>query len=306
MTDALTEEELSSVVFPVVVKPVDKSGNRGMSYCDNRNELVEAYREARSISDCERIIVERRLKGTEFNVNYTCADGEVNLTCFCILHHEPGQLSNLYSFELSSSLYLKQWLEEVNDNLIAAFKKAGCKEGIVWVDAIRDEQDGKFYLLEMGYRFPGAMVNVPYEKVYGFSSIKWMLECALGVKHTADDLPRPLDQALNECAGSLHLFTNHAGKIGKIIGLEEVMNLPGVSVDMPKREGGEVRAYACMGLLGFYAKDCDEMCNSLRKVNELLRIEDVDGKNLIIQYDDYETLKRNFNGGISDFNSEKD
>lgn len=301
LTDDLTQEELSSVTFPVVVKPVDKSGNRGMSYCDNCEELVMAYKKARDISDNSKIIVERRLNGTEFNVNYTCADGEINLTCFSILHHEPGQLSNLYSFETSSPLYLKQWIEEVNESLIAAFKEAGCREGIVWVDAIRDDQDGKFYLLEMGYRFPGAMLNVPYKKIYGFSSVKWMIECALGVKHKVNDLPTPLNEALSKCAGSLHLFTDHAGKIGKISGLEEVMNLPGVSVDMPKREGGEVRAYACVGLMGFYGENMDEMCDSLRKVNELLRIEDEDGKNLIIKYDDYETLRKEFVEGISDF-----
>ena len=64
LTDVLSDEELNGVVFPVVVKPVDKSGNRGMSYCPNRDELVAGYKAAREISDKE-IIVERQLHGKE-------------------------------------------------------------------------------------------------------------------------------------------------------------------------------------------------------------------------------------------------
>ena len=46
-----------------------------MSYCKNREELVAAYKYARSISDNATIIVERELHGPEFAVNYVLADG---------------------------------------------------------------------------------------------------------------------------------------------------------------------------------------------------------------------------------------
>lgn len=36
LTDALTDEELDKIVLPVVVKPVDMSGNRGVTYCHTR------------------------------------------------------------------------------------------------------------------------------------------------------------------------------------------------------------------------------------------------------------------------------
>ena len=142
LTDALSEEELNDVVFPVVVKPVDKSGNRGMSYCSNRDELIAGYKAAREISDKE-IIVERQLHGKEYNVHYVLADGHARLLYFSSTHHEPGEAENLYSFKCTTSQHLKQFINEVDESAKAVIQRAECKEGIVWFDCIRDD-DGHF------------------------------------------------------------------------------------------------------------------------------------------------------------------
>ena len=49
--------ELRNIQYPVVVKPVDLSANRGISYCYTQNELLEAYRYAQSLSKNPKIIV---------------------------------------------------------------------------------------------------------------------------------------------------------------------------------------------------------------------------------------------------------
>ena len=299
LTDVLSDEELNSVVFPVVVKPVDKSGNRGMSYCSNRDELVAGYKAAREISDKE-IIVERQLHGKEYNVHYVIADGNARLLYFSSTHHEPGEAENLYSFKCTTSQHLKQYIEEVNESAIAVIKKAECREGIVWFDCIRDD-DGHFYLLEMGYRFGGVMTYVPYEQVTGFNTVKWMLECALGVKHTVDDLPKALDSALTGCAASYNLFSRRDGEIQEIEGLDKVAEMPGVYVDIPKRAGNSVRLNACMGLLGIYGSDIEEVCDRLKKINALLYTRNNAGENMFIKFDDYDSLREEYYAGLEQF-----
>jgi biotin carboxylase len=299
LTDTLSDEELNGVVFPVVVKPVDKSGNRGMSYCHNRDELVAGYKAAREISDKE-IIVERQLHGKEYNVHYVLADGHARLLYFSSTHHEPGEAENLYSFKCTTSQHLKQYIDEVNESAIAVIEKAECKEGIVWFDCIRDD-DGHFYLLEMGYRFGGVMTYVPYEKVTGFNTVKWMLECALGVEHKEADLPPALDNALTGCAASYNLFSRRDGEIKEIVGLDKVAELPGVFIDIPKREGNPVRLNACMGLLGIYGSDIEEVCDRLKEVNSLLYIRNDAGENMFIKFDDYDSLREEYYTGIKQF-----
>lgn len=296
LTDALSDEELDGIVFPVVVKPVDKSGNRGMSYCSNREELIAGYKAARAISDKE-IIVERQLHGKEYNVHYVLADGHARLLYFSSTHHEPGEAENLYSFKCTTSQHLRQYIDEVNEKAIRVIEKAECREGIVWFDCIRDE-DGHFYLLEMGYRFGGVMTYVPYEQVTGFSTVKWMLECALGVKHTENDMPPALNSALTGCAASYNLFSCRDGEIKEIEGLEKVAELPGVFVDIPKRAGNSVRLSACMGILGIYGKDIEEVCERLKEVNSLLYTRNDAGENMFIKFDDYDSLREEYYAGL--------
>lgn len=300
VSDNLNASELSKVKYPVVVKPVDKSGNRGMSYCSNEAQLIEAYKYARSVSDNNNIIVERELHGPEFAVNYVLANGEIHLLFFSSEHNQPGQLDNLYSVIDTTSDHLKQYIEEVNDKVIDVFKTAGCRDGVAWVETIRDN-DGHFYLLEMGYRFGGEVVNVPYEKVCGFNSIKFMIEIALGVKHTASDLPAKLESAEKGVAAAYMLFSKKDNIIKNIAGLDIIGNYPNVTIDMPKRVGGIVRHHATMGVIHIYGKDIEELCDTINNVNKNLSITDENGDGMFICFDDFKNLKDEYYKGLEDF-----
>lgn len=298
-TDDMLECMAEKISYPVVVKPSDKSGNRGMSFCTDKEELKEAYHKAREISD-KSIIVERQLVGDEYNVHYVLAEGEARLLYFSSTHHEPGCESNLYSFKCTTSNHLKQYIDEVNESVKRVFAEAGCKEGIVWVDVMRDK-DGKFYLLEMGYRFGGVMTYRPYEKVSGFNTISWMLDVARGKKHTIADMPQELNQAYRGCAASYHLFTKHGGLAAEVNGVEALKAMEDVFVDMPKRSGSTVREKATMGLIGIYGKDIEDMCAKVAAVNRVLDVKDEEGKPLVIKYDDYEALRDEYNSGLNQF-----
>ena len=299
LSDQLTNEEIEKVQFPVVVKPFDKSGNRGMSYCNNVTELRAAWKAARLISD-NNIIIERRLNGPEFNVHYVIADGEMSLLYFSATHHQPGELENIYSFKYTTSAYLKQYISEVNDKVIDVFKKAGCKEGIAWVDVIRDK-DGKFYCLEMGYRFGGVMTYMPFQEVSGFNTIGWMLDIARGIKHKVIDLPPTLNKPYKGIAASYHLFSSTSGVISSIDGLDYIKDMEGVWIDCPKREGSEIRLYANSGLIGIYGKDIDDLCLKVSRINSKLAIRNDKGNNMIILFTDEESVRREYWQGIIEF-----
>ncbi len=301
LTDELSESDLSKIKYPVVVKPVDKSGNRGMSYCSTKEELIKAYKYARSVSENAAIIVERELHGPEFAVNYVMADGNINLYFFSSEHNQPGELENLYSVIVTTGEHLKLYLDEVNDKVIEVFKEAGCKDGVAWVECIYDD-DGHFYLLEMGYRFGGEVVNVPYEKVSGFNSMRFMIEYALGIKHTESDLPAKLEKAEKKCAATYLLFAKQDGIISSIEGLDEIIKLPNVTLDMPKRVGGNVRYHATMGNLHINANDIEDLCKTIAQINDKLKITDAEGKDLFIYFDDYDALRKEYYAGLKEFN----
>lgn len=300
VSDSLSLAELQSVSFPVVVKPVDKSGNRGMSYCENIEELKTAYQYARSISDNEAIIVEKELHGPEFAAHYVIAEGKARLLYFGSEHHQPGQKNNLYSLVYTTSAHLQQYLVEVNDAVIEVFSQAGCKDGIAWVECIRDD-DGHFYLFEMGYRFGATMLYTWYEKVYGFNSVRWMIECAMGVKHTAEDLPKGLNKLCLATSASYHLFSNQDGIVARTVGLEKIQALPNVIIDIPKRQGHHVNAFSCIGIIRIYGEDCEQLCETISKINAYLRIENASGDNMIILFDDFDSIREEYALGLCQF-----
>lgn len=117
LSDDLTPEELAKIEYPVVVKPVDKGGNTGISFCDNEEQLRAAYALARSVSDNPTIVCERKLHGPEWVANYVLANGEAKLLYLGREYHQPGEGANLYSMIVNSPFRLKQYMEEVNDKV---------------------------------------------------------------------------------------------------------------------------------------------------------------------------------------------
>lgn len=303
ITDELSDAKLDEIKFPVVVKPVDLSGNRGMSYCINKNELRSAWKKARKFSNNPTIIVERQLHGPEYAVNYVMADGEIRLHFFSAEHHEIGELSNLYSVINTTSYHLKQYIEEVNDKVIDVFKEAGCRDGVAWVETILDD-DGHFYLLEMGYRYGGEVVNSAYRHICGFDSINWMVEIACGVKHTVNDLPEPLTECYREIGTSYLLFAQRDDIIGTIEGLDDVAKLPGVTLDIPKREGSSVHYHATMGVVHIISKDIEELCNTIETINKTLKIKNKNEQGMFIYYTNLDELKEEYYNGLKEFGLE--
>ncbi len=279
-----SDEELSAVECPVVVKPADLSGNRAMSYCRVREELPRALQMAFRASPTGSVVVERMLRGREFNVHYVLSGGKASLLYMSEAFHAAGRPANEYALKVTSTECLEKWLSEVDPSLRRVFRRAGCEEGIVWVDAMLDS-DGSFYLLEMGYRFGGVMTYLPFKRATGFDAYRWMVECSLGVPHSElNVVPKVRPDDSRGYAASYHLFSKREGTIGRVSGLEEVSSMEDVWVDLPKGVGDKVRGNACMGLIGVYGIDLSAIAEKLDRINEVLSIKDENGDELSYRF----------------------
>ncbi len=289
-----TEEEISQIKFPVVVKPVDNSGNRGMSYCNNKEELRSAIDYAVGKSKKGKFIVERKLVGEDYHINYAVANGEIKLASYAQLFHNPDGAANIYSFEYNSQKYYQQYLDEINDSLISTFKELGCSDGIVWADVMRDTTDGKFYVLEMGYRFPSALASCHLlESITGFNACKWMVEYALSIPHSLNNIKS--ENISSELKlGFIHFFTVRSGKIAKIEGLNKIKEFNKIYVDMPKREGSEIIGMAPFANIAFLCGDTERMIEKLKFINNIFKVFNEDGEDILIHFIDYEILKDDY------------
>ena len=94
------------------------------------------------------------------------------------MYHKEGYPSNCYSVTTTYTDNLDLYLEEVDQNIQAVFADIGCKEGIAWIEMMLDE-DGHFYVIEMGYRMSGDMMALVHKNVCDFDSYAWLLDIAV-------------------------------------------------------------------------------------------------------------------------------
>lgn len=291
-----TEEELDKLVFPVVVKAVDLGANRGMSYCHTKEEAVAACAYARSLSRSEQVITERMLNGMEYEAHYILADGEASLYCFAAMLPQPGYPGNCYGVTTTATNHLQRFLREVEPGFKKLMKESGCRDGIAWMEMILDE-DGHFYVLEMGHRMSGDLIELALQDATGFDSFQWLLEIAMGKKHTKEDLPASLVRLPEEHVFSYILWSKTAGTLTKVEGVEEIAAVDGARIVMAKHAGESFDPYRYMLTVVFHADSQEKMIDLVKKVNSTVVMEDENHENILLYYDDFDTMRRIFEEG---------
>lgn len=75
-------EEAEGLIFPVIVKPRDNSGSRGVKLCRSKEELEAAMIEALEVSKHDTILVEEFIEGPEYSIEGLHHDGKSEVIQF--------------------------------------------------------------------------------------------------------------------------------------------------------------------------------------------------------------------------------
>lgn len=295
----LTDEELDGVKYPVVVKPVDCCANTGISFCYNKEELRNGYKHALSVSNSTKIVVERMLKGEEWYSFYAMAGGKVSLLALNAMYSQPGYPKYCYSITTTVTDNIERFIREANPQIEEGLKRIGCKDGIAWVQLMLD-QDGHFYVLEMGYRGDSEMMFLPYKDLLGFNAVELLVNCSLGIKNDPSKLPSDQRHAFKKSATSYMMWANKTATLKEVVGLDEVAKWPGVYIGQWKDTGDEVHEYTSMATICFSNETIDDLCELIKKINETVRYIDENGDDILIRYDQYDFLRETYNRGLNE------
>ncbi len=61
-------DEAESLVYPVILKPRDNSGSRGVIFCNDKTELETAFNEAMQYTKFDSVLVEEFIEGQEYSI----------------------------------------------------------------------------------------------------------------------------------------------------------------------------------------------------------------------------------------------
>lgn len=82
-------EDIDGLKFPLIVKPVDAYSSKGVSKCENYEELVEGFSEAVNISRTNTVVIEEFVGGEEYSVDVYVEEGRAHILCMGMLSKIP-------------------------------------------------------------------------------------------------------------------------------------------------------------------------------------------------------------------------
>lgn len=79
LIEELEDLEKEDFKFPLIVKPIDRSGSRGINKVKNIKELTKALKIAKEVSFSNKVLVEEFIEGNEYSVECISQDGRHKL-----------------------------------------------------------------------------------------------------------------------------------------------------------------------------------------------------------------------------------
>lgn len=186
-SDDQSEEIASKLRFPIIVKPTDRSGSRGITRLDSPKGITEALRAAFEISWEHKAVVEEFVVGEEFSVEYLSWQGE---------HHflqltkkfTTGAPHFIETGHFEPAVVSASMLERVRHVVEHALDTLGVKYGASHSEILIDSQ-GRPWIVEIGGRMGGDCIGSDLVQLStGIDFVGAVVDVALG--QVPDLVPR--------------------------------------------------------------------------------------------------------------------
>lgn len=174
------EEALSAVgrrKFPLIVKPVDLGGGKGVSIVRDVQEGEAAINLSFASSHLKRIVVEDFLEGSQHSFSTFIVKGRV------VFHFSDNEYSYLNPFLVSTSAAPAVKVDDVAVDLIRVIEKTAgllsLKDGIFHIQYLY--RNHKASILEITRRCSGDLYPYPVDYATGLDWAGWIVKAETGM-----------------------------------------------------------------------------------------------------------------------------
>lgn len=229
-----------NIEYPVIIKPVDNSGSRGIVICNNHNELIAGYNKAMEYSQSKTVLIEKlmNLYNPGINIDYVICDGEVYLSSVGDLYtyQENKSLPPLSAGVYYPSKHISNYIKEIDWKAKNMFKGLGLKNGVLYIQSFYE--DGKFYFYEMGYRLGGGQSYQVISHINGINHLEMLIDYSLTGKMCDEKLTENISPRFDK-KGFIMILLVKPGKIQNIRGMENICKLKEVVNIMQSYQEGD-------------------------------------------------------------------
>ena len=243
------EETSEDLKYPVLVKPVDSSGARGITVCYAREELKEALIKARSFSSVGSYMVEQYLTGREATVFWLFKDGKRYLTCIGNRHVKKNQEGVIplpvgYSYPASVT---GSYIEQIEPNVQRMFEAADIRNGMMFMQC--KVEDGVCVVYDIGFRLTGSLEYSMLEASCGYNPLEMMIRFAITGSMGEPEIEKKVDPFFHGEFGWNVSVLGKPGRFAEINGCESIRKQDGVSEVFVSYLPGEEITQSMRGLL---------------------------------------------------------
>lgn len=222
------EAKSKTIGFPLVIKPIDRAGARGVKTVNSVEELRSGMKESLAHSKHHTILMEEKLRGEEISTESVVVNGKIYTTGFGDRNYSRAQEFKPYFVEdghhVRSRLPLTKQAE-ITKAVEEAIKALGINWGVAKGDVLINHQG--IYILEMAVRTSGGWFaggTVPLAT--GVNILKPLLQMAVGLPvDERDFLPK-----FHRSACQRYVIPTQDGKFVRLDGVAKARRMPGVKM----------------------------------------------------------------------------
>lgn len=225
------KDALDSLTFPLVMKPADNMGARGVIKVTNKDDLPTAFRHAKRFCPTGELILEEYMEGPELSVDALAFQGQIRMTGIAdrIIEREPYFIEVGHNMPSAMS---KEVLGEVERVMAGGMRALGIHLGAGKGD-IKVTKDG-VKIGEIAARLSGGFMSAfTYPLSTGVNLNRAALLISLG------ETPDNLDPVFNRVSIERSLLSR-SGKLLSIAGVEETKKIDGVSEVFIQSKPGDI------------------------------------------------------------------
>ena len=281
-------DNLTDISFPVLTKPVDNSGQRGIFVCQSCDELKKLYETSLQFSQSKNVMIEEYVQGDYTVMFYTIQNGHVTLSTMAdkpVIGEFANNLPKLPQGYFLPSKYVGLCKEIMVPKVQSFVTDLGIKNGVIGIEAVVKDND--IFVFEMQFRLGGMRHHNFVLEENGMDILAMLIRFALTGEFAGWDASVSDNPQFNNCYCSLNVLIQ-PDKVARIEGLNEARSLPQVTnFTQMMEEGDSVKLPGTVQQILFkfllVETSWDALRNIIEKIYTTIHVFNENGEDIVIQ-----------------------
>ncbi len=266
-------QEISEFHFPIMIKPVDSCGSKGVSKIESIEMLEPAVDAALLYSRCKRFIIEEyvekygyQIAGDGFSVN-----GKLVFRCFANEHFDASGINPYVPIGESWPYDMPPYIHEKVHNEVQRLLTLLHMKTQAYNFDIRIDKNENVYLMEVGPRNGGNLIPQVTKYATGVDMVEYTIKAAMGEDCSSLKMVNPTGFWSNYM-----LHSQKAGTLQKIIIDEDFRKNNIVESEIYYKPGDKIEAftgsYGTLGTMILKFSSRDEMLEKMEHMEKWIQV----------------------------------